>query len=458
MGDRGVRLRVMGGWRDSTSRKATDSTGHGRTVTNMALAFEFFVRDSQRVEAPDSTRLWHGLWGLAGLADAPRHVRWLAWAHVGWAAALAWNLVWLFQSVGWVTGWNSVVAVLVGGMVAAASCVGIGPFVLLLYPDGGRGWWRGQVVEPAFHAHLCAVAVSLGGWPLGLLAEAIGVAPRYLGMRQAPLLVYAAALVVFSWGAWVTARSLRVSVRDLALRVPASAENAQRWRRLAGLRVAHLSDLHIGTHLTPKRAKRWLRRVMDRCPDIVVVTGDLVTSGVRFHQEIVELLSALTCRYGVYVVRGNHDVGQCHEELFRRLKESGVFVLDNENMTIKHGDTELVVAGVQDAASGGKGLSAALRGVGDRPAWLLSHYPTVFDWAAKRGVWLTLAGHTHGGQVALPWLYRWVNVNRLTQRYCAGVYRNGCSALVVSVGLGCTGLALRVGVRPEVVVWRIQVP
>lgn len=218
-----------------------------------------------------------------------------------------------------------------------------------------------------------------------------------------------------------------------------------------GLRIAHLSDLHIGT-LTPKRwGDRWVRAANALEPDIAVVTGDLVTSGTDFHADVAELLGALRAPEGIFVAMGNHDYFGNGEPLISLLRARGVEVLRNERRPLLRGAERLDIAAIDDIwtrrADLAKALDGAIAGV---VTVLLAHDPSAFPAAAERGVELVLSGHTHGGQLALPFFARRVSLAALAHRHRLGLYRMGSSQLYVSPGLGTTGPPIRLGVAPAV--------
>ena len=249
------------------------------------------------------------------------------------------------------------------------------------------------------------------------------------------------------WGAFVTPFRLRLRTIDLVIPgLPAE---------LDGYRIAHLSDLHVGGFNSPRTVARWMDRIRRVEVELTVVTGDLVTSGVLFHSDIAELVGSLQSPDGVFVVPGNHDYFGEGQSLFRELEQRGVRVLRNETRVIEREGVRLVVAGVDDAWTGRADLDATLHGRPSGTTVLLAHDPAIFDQIEGKDVALVLSGHTHGGQLAVPGLARWVNLTRGSHRYHLGVYRRKESTLVVSGGMGCTGLPIRVGVVPEVLILQL---
>jgi predicted MPP superfamily phosphohydrolase len=252
---------------------------------------------------------------------------------------------------------------------------------------------------------------------------------------------------VFLWGAFVTANRLCVRTIDLQVaRLPAE---------FAGYRILQWSDLHIGAFTPPSRLARWIERTRGISFDLLVITGDLVTSGTRFHDAVVSGIGQLASQDGVVVVPGNHDFFDGGTPLFASLEARGVRVLRNEHFQIKRGPATLSIAGVDDAWTCRTDVALALRGCEGNCTVLLAHDPALFEKAALMGADVVLAGHTHGGQLAMPWLVRYVNIARPLNRHTYGVYRKAKSALVVHGGMGCTGIPIRIGVPPELLLIRL---
>jgi predicted MPP superfamily phosphohydrolase len=254
---------------------------------------------------------------------------------------------------------------------------------------------------------------------------------------------YASGLVVCGYGVLVRRRWFRTVEREI--RVPGLDP------RLDGLRIAHLSDLHIGT-LTPRSwGLSWAAAANRAAPDIAVVTGDMVTSGVDYHEDVSDVVGALRAPQGVFVSMGNHDYFGEGEPLITLLRRRGVGVLRNEGTVVERGGARLWLAGIDDTWTGRDDLPRALE---QRPAGaatvLLAHDPTRFDAAADAGVEVVLSGHTHGGQVAVPFAYRALSLASIAHKYNVGLYRRGRATLYVHPGLGTTGPPIRLGIAPEV--------
>ena len=217
---------------------------------------------------------------------------------------------------------------------------------------------------------------------------------------------------------------------------------------LAGFRLVQISDVHVG----PLLRRDWVAHVVEQvralAPDLVAITGDLVDGRVHEIREHVAPLATLQPKHGVFFVTGNHEYYSGVEEWYAHLPTLGVRPLRNERVQIAPG---LELAGIEDP-TGDPDLGAALRGRDSSQALvLLAHQPRQFAEAARRGVPLTLSGHTHGGQI---WPFSWLVA--LAQPYLAGLHRRGDSQLYVSRGTGFWGPPMRVFAPPEITLLRLQ--
>lgn len=305
-------------------------------------------------------------------------------------------------------------------------------------------------VEEPYFVHWCATVASvpfclLAGlvWTLAWLAGRGHISAPSLGALG--LVAYLAGLALSFYGVIVRRRWVRLRTIDVV--VPGLAPG------LDGYRIAQLSDLHIGGLWPRARAERWVRAANRLEVDLIALTGDYVTSGTAFHGDIAALLTRLRARDGVLAVMGNHDYFGDGEPLLSLLRDGGVTVLRNRNLCIERGGDGLVIAGVDDTYTRRADVELALRGRNRAlPLIALAHDPLLFPELARRGAALVLSGHTHGGQLALPFMATRVNLARLSYRHHAGLYRLGSSVLHVHPGLGTTGPPVRIGAAPEITV------
>ena len=243
-------------------------------------------------------------------------------------------------------------------------------------------------------------------------------------------------------------------------------------KELEGLRIAQLSDIHIGDYMTPSEIARAVEMANELGPDLAVVTGDFVsTIGDPLDACITEL-SRLRAPLGVWGCNGNHEIyAGVEDEADRLFHQKGMRLLRARNSVIEHNGASFNLIGVdyqRDHMVPGGPTGPMLaeierlirRGM---PNILLSHNPNSFHRAAELGIELSLAGHTHGGQVKFEIVDHSVSPARLITPFVAGLYHlpmansqatatNGSrkAALYVNRGLGTLGVPVRIGVPPEI--------
>jgi predicted MPP superfamily phosphohydrolase len=245
----------------------------------------------------------------------------------------------------------------------------------------------------------------------------------------------------------------RLIVRHVDLRLPAWPAD------LDGLRVGVLADLHAGMPYAGVRAVRRAARALEaQRPDLVCLLGDYLDrrallSRVVDPDAVARPLGAVSAPLGVLAVLGNHDWYAGGARIRGALSDSGVTVLEDEARHVAPG---LWVSGVGDHRTRGADVFHALATVpGDAAILLLSHDPDVFPDVPGR-VALTLAGHTHGGQVAIPLLRRRFIPSRFGERYTGGHVEEGGRHLYVTSGIGTSGLPVRLLRPPEIVILRLR--
>ena len=249
---------------------------------------------------------------------------------------------------------------------------------------------------------------------------------------------------------------------------------AERWRigitrgtyairnlppELDGLKIAHLSDLHMG-RITPVS---FIRKAADLTnslqPDLVVMTGDYVDDTDIPVEVCSEALAGLDAPLGVFAILGNHDHWVQPDAIADALGDAGVRVLRNESVPVGSGEGRLWIAGLEDTAGHREDFGATLNGrMEGEPVVLLSHSPDVLPRAHDLDIDLVLAGHTHGGQIRLPIIGAPHAPSRVTQKYVIGSRRLGHTRIHVSRGVGMTLMPVRFGCPPEIGLYTLTVP
>lgn len=242
-----------------------------------------------------------------------------------------------------------------------------------------------------------------------------------------------------------------LTVSEATLAVSGLAEG------LSGLRVLLITDVHAGPFLKPRVLERVFEKLLSLHPDLVLLGGDVATSRTDEIEPFAAALRMLRAPLGAFAVLGNHDYYTGDPGFVARAVEAaGLRLLRNASVVVERGGGRLILAGVDDLHSGRPDLDAALAaarrwgGPGSRPpVLLLSHNPDLFFEAARAGVAVVLSGHTHGGQIRIPRLP--VIARQSRYRLDEGRYAADGAELVVSRGLGVTGMPVRVQCPPEAV-------
>jgi len=335
----------------------------------------------------------------------------------------------------------------VEALLTTVAVAGFGSVVLVMLPLPRRGslsrllfWtenvWLGFVLLLMLATlasdglHALAIVIAPAGWMNGDASQ------------------------IRAWAVLIVALLAAARALHGGLRSPATQRidvHLDRWpAHLDGFRIVQISDLHIG----PIHRRRFAKEIADRVnallPDLVAMTGDLVDGKVEDIGREVEPLGALSARYGVYFITGNHDVYSGADAWVSRCEELGWRALRNDRVFIAAGGPGFYLAGVDDEFGAlvdpNEALERALAGRDpDRALVLLAHRPRVFQRASELGVDLQLSGHTHGGQI---WPGGWFA--RLRDRWIAGPHRLRESQLYVSRGTGSFGPPMRLGSPAEI--------
>jgi hypothetical protein len=314
-----------------------------------------------------------------------------------------------------------------------------GPLVrLFVY----RPFWYAQLL--VLFAGIAAIAGLVVGAPFG----ASTTVARWMVSAAAALYALGA---IAGWigSRWLHVRQLRATFPDLP---PA----------LEGLRIVQLSDLHIG----PQTSRRFLDRVRRASVaaggDLIVVTGDLVDDHAPDGAHYASALGDLAAPLGVYVVPGNHDVYASWPAVRAELERLPVTILVNESRLVRRGDARFAVAGTGDPAGrwiatsqAAPDIEATLRDIPPGTFTIvLAHNPSLWPALAERGIPLTLSGHTHWGQLALP-AFKW-SLAGVFLEDAMGVVTREASLLYIHPGTGFWGIPFRIGARPEVTIIELR--
>jgi len=222
---------------------------------------------------------------------------------------------------------------------------------------------------------------------------------------------------------------------------------------LDGLRIGHVTDFHLGELCPLDRAIDVVGRLGEEDPDLVVCTGDVVDLDHDEAEPLLRALGAVRAPWGSALVLGNHDELHDADALARLAERSGLLVLRDRLETIAAGDRSMSIAGIDWARSPAVCAERVDLACPEGADLLLAHNPKAFQAAVDRSVPLTLSGHTHGGQVALP---KRPGANlAFLHGHTAGLYGQGDSRLFVSRGVGAW-FPLRINCPPEAVVLTVR--
>jgi predicted MPP superfamily phosphohydrolase len=234
-------------------------------------------------------------------------------------------------------------------------------------------------------------------------------------------------------------------------------------RKFSGLRVAQISDIHMGGWMNLQRFQRVADLIVAEQPDVVVITGDFLIGDdtIKFSMQsvtdLVTVLSPLTDSFPTFAVLGNHDYWTDAEVVRQMMASAGVTDLTNTVFTLKRDEERLHICGVDDIWEGNARLDdviAQLRE--DSAAILLAHEPDFADTSASTGRFdLQLSGHSHGGQVVLPLLGPPV-LPYLGRKYGSGLYKVGEMFQYTNRGVGMARLPIRINCPPEITLFVLE--
>jgi hypothetical protein len=275
-------------------------------------------------------------------------------------------------------------------------------------------------------------------------------------LEQTAVVVSATPFVVSAYGLLYGRLNLETTRRRIRLpRLPKAFD---------GFRIAQLSDIHIGPFMPAEEIRKYVQITNELKPDLIMLTGDFITWDPETQGPVVESLSGLKAPYGVVGCLGNHELWyEVEDSITRYFAERGIRILRHQNLTLRAAGETLNLIGVDFQTlramgpPGTRFVGRYLAGVDklmqpETVNILMSHNPNTFDRAAELGIDLSLAGHTHGGQVTLEYIHPSVSPSRLITPYVKGWFENGGSQLYVNSGIGTMFVPMRVGAPPEITV------
>ena len=234
-------------------------------------------------------------------------------------------------------------------------------------------------------------------------------------------------------------------------------------RKFSGLRLAQISDIHMGGWMNLERLQRVAELITTEKPDLLLITGDFVIGRSAIDisdqtaQDLIVVLSGLSKSFPTFAVLGNHDYWTDVETVRRILSASGIINLTNTVFTLKREDESLHLCGVDDIWEGDVRLDDVMaRLTDDSAAILLAHEPDYADTSAATGRFdLQLSGHTHGGQIVLPFIGPPI-LPSLGRKYPLGLYKVGEMFQYTNRGVGMARLPVRINCPPEITLFVLE--
>lgn len=224
-------------------------------------------------------------------------------------------------------------------------------------------------------------------------------------------------------------------------------------------KIVQISDLHASRFMTPQRLDKMITLVNQQDPDAIAITGDIISEGYHFDaQKLTLKLSQLKSKSLSIAVLGNHDHWWENRDTLKQvLADSNIQLLHNQVRIIERDSQKLAFAGLDDPYWGKPDLPKTIAQLPEQTATiLLVHEPDYIEESAKTHKFaLQLSGHSHGGQIRIPFLQPLVLPYK-GKKYFAGLYQVEDTVAYTNRGLGMTGLPLRIGSRPEITVFTLH--
>jgi hypothetical protein len=274
--------------------------------------------------------------------------------------------------------------------------------------------------------------------------------------RLNPLLAVAAIVIVLGTLALVNMYWIEpnwIATEQVVIHDPALAEV------LEGVKVVQISDIHLLGGIG-YRERKLVEKVNALRPDLLFITGDFFSDEQKSElpeetEGLTELIRSFRATTGIFGVEGNYDGPLRIPAVRDAFKAAGIDILRNENRTIVlPNNKSLYLLGVEGSYTRRINPKVFTGIPAQTPMVLLAHYPNIFADASKAGVNLVLVGHTHGGQIGIPFLVRMSN-SANKSRYMSGLFENGTTKMYVNRGIGTTREPVRLFCRPEITVIRV---
>src|SRR5580658_1125563 len=333
-------------------------------------------------------------------------------------------------------------------------------------PSPTRMTWYDALISAPFAwwvvCSLLAFLLAILMWPVRRVARSTSVLASHGRRRflaRSASAVVAAPFVAGAYALLYGRLNLQIAHQRISLpRLP---------KAFAGFRIVQLSDIHIGPFMPEDEIRKYVRITNDLKPDLIALTGDFVTWDPSTQRAVVDALTALRAPFGIYGCLGNHEAWSGTEDSITRMfQQVGIRILRRERLPVSTQGESFNLIGVDFETrrhmvpGNERFVQVYLEGLEslvtpDTANILMSHNPDTFDRAAELGIDLSLAGHTHGGQVALEFVSPEIAPCRLVTPYVAGWFQKPGGQLYVNRGIGTIGVPMRIGAPPEITVYEL---
>lgn len=223
------------------------------------------------------------------------------------------------------------------------------------------------------------------------------------------------------------------------------------------LKMAVLSDFHVGFGITDqKRLQEIVQKTNQQKPDFIFLLGDYINhkNHAEVSFDIFDEFKNFRTQYGIYAVMGNHESWKIKPNLRKKFEQLNIHILENKAEKVTISNKSFYIAGIQDYRTGHPDLEAVINDDGN-PLILLSHNPDIFEETTPQ-VSLTLSGHTHGGQIYIPFLTKYLNPSKCKSNFLRGYLQRNDNHLYITSGLGTTIIPARFLVSPEIIVLKLN--
>ena len=324
--------------------------------------------------------------------------------------------------------------------------------IAVLFPAWIASWLRGSALIWAMLSVLW-IAVWAVWRGLAMILRPAQSAHYLRGRRgflnAAGAALFAAPAVAVGYGVFV--QRLNIRMREQNVAIPGLPED------LNGLRLVQLTDIHLSPFLSERELRYAVGMANETNAHLALVTGDMISGSRDPLDTCLRRLAELRSEAGIFGCLGNHEVYAGVEDYATEQgARLGIRYLRSEAVRLKFGGSAMNLAGVDYQRFHYPYLKDAEKMIAPGAFnVLLSHNPDVFPVAARQGYDLTIAGHTHGGQVRVEILREDLNIARFFTPYVDGLYRDEGRTLFVSRGIGTIALPARLGAPPEVALLRL---